>query len=194
MTARIRFAPLFLLTAAVLTIGACGGASAGSPDDAPAATQSNVAGAPASDVPASEPTGDAAEDPAGASDITVTGAVEVQMKKTGICGMNELLPGTFELAFDNTAKGFEFYGDDLWLLQITIRGYEGAKTFETAEDSSGKAAFDLTDMMGTHFVAQQGDTFTIDAGERSGSMDATLVNEDSGETVSVKGTFTCEPA
>jgi hypothetical protein len=197
MHPNLRMIPLFLLTIAALTLAACGGSAAAAKpasDSAPIAAP--PAGAAAAEAaPAADDDAEAATDEAGgASDLVVTGAVELQMKKTGNCGMNPLMPGHFDFGFDNSAEGFEFYGeDDLWLLHGTIRGYEGPDTFETAEDSSGKAGLELTDMMGRSFVSPAGGTFTIDAGEAGGSLDVTLVDEDAGETVTVSGTFSCEP-
>ncbi len=199
MFASKRLAPLFLLTVAV-ALAACGGASAGTPaeaSDTPAAASAPVGDAPATEAapsgdtaPADAPAGDAYS----ASSIVVTGATELQMKKAGVCGMNPLFDSTFDAGFDNTAPGFEFFGDDLFVLEITIDGYDGAGTYETARDAHGKAGLHLTNMMGTSFDAQSGDTVTIDAGERSGSLDVTLIDDDSGDTVEVAGSFTCEPA
>lgn len=194
MTPKIRMIPLFLLTVGALTLAACGGSAAArqAPDAATTGSSPAPVAAAASDpVDAEAPT--ANDDTAGESDLVVSGAVELQMKKTGNCGMDTLMSGHFDFGFDNTAGGFEFYGDDLWLLKGTIRGYEGPGTFETAEDSSGKAGLELTDMMGRSFVSPAGGTFTIDAGERSGSLEVTLVDDDAGESVIVSGTFTCEP-
>lgn len=194
MPSKFRTIPLFLLTVGALTLAACGGSAAARPASDAGTTGSSPAPAAAAESDAVDAEAPAAnDDAAGSSDLVVTGAVELQMKKTGNCGMDTLMPGHFVFGFDNTADGFEFYGDDLWLLKGTIRGYEGPGTFETAEDSSGKAGLELTDMMGRSFVSPAGGTFTIDAGERSGSLEMTLVDDDAGETVTVSGTFTCEP-
>ena len=199
MFAPKRLAPLVLLTVAI-AVAACGGASAAAPgqgsDDVPAASAQPAAAAATEAAPAGDPA--SADRPVGdaysASSIVVTGAEELQMKTLGVCGMNPLFDSTFDAGFDNTAPGFEFFGDDLFVLEITIDGYDGAGTYETARDSHGKAGLHLTDMMGTSYDAQSGDTVTIDAGERSGSLDATLVDDESGDTVEVTGAFTCEPA
>ena len=178
--------PFVLALAASLSIVI---AACGSPGAAPAtgaassATGSNPA--PSADVTAS-PDATAAT-VTGASAITLTGAMDTSITEAALCGLDNIMQEDFKVAA-NTAD------EDFWMFRIAVNNFDrtGPGTYETG-DNVGRASVKLSDGMLNSFDAD-GDsgTVTIDDSLTSGSIEATLTNEDTGETVTLSGTFGCE--
>jgi hypothetical protein len=192
MISRSRFASFLML--ATVAVAACGGTAAVEPTSTSA--PDSVASAPAP-VAADSGTGtsdnaDAAA--AGASDVAITGAIEGRVTGFGICGMDPFTGEHWSAAFDNMGPGFDFIEDDLWLLNLDVNQYPGAGTFAATKGSTvGKAEIRLTNGTGTSYDSEPGSgELAIEAGEKSGSIDAMLIDSATGETVAVKGTWSCE--
>lgn len=192
MTSRFRFASFLLL--ATVAVAACGGTAAVEPTST--SVPDSAASTPAPDVADSgtSAAGDAANAAAGDSDVTIAGAIDGRVTGLGICGMDPFTGEDWSAAFDNMGAGFDFIEDDLWLLNLDVNQYPGAGAFAATKGSTvGKAEIRLTNGMGTSFDSEPGSgELVIDAGETSGSIDATLTDSASGETVTVKGTWSCE--
>jgi hypothetical protein len=192
MISRSRFASFLLL--ATIAVAACGGTAAVEPTSTSAPDSGASTPAP---VVADSGTGtsdDGAAAAAGASDITIAGAIEGRVTGLGICGLDPFTGEDWSAAFDNMGPGFDFIEDDLWLLNLDVNQYPGAGSFAATKGSTvGKAEIRMTDGMGKSFDSEPGSgELVIDAGEKSGSIDATLTDSASGETATVKGTWTCE--
>ena len=186
----MRARPIALTLVATLTIviAACGGSNA-APATGAASSVTGSNPAPAADsgtsaVSTPEATAAAAE---GASAITITGAMETAISEAALCGLDNIMQEDFKVAA-NTAD------DDFWMFRVAVNNFDrtGPGTYETG-DNVGRASVKLTDGMLNSFDAD-GDsgTVTIDDGLTSGSIEATLTNDDTGETVTLSGTFGCE--
>ncbi|HET9344539.1 MAG TPA: hypothetical protein VFO05_02460, partial [Candidatus Limnocylindrales bacterium] len=165
-----------------------------SPAAAAAADAADAAGAPGAGPAdaAAEPETDAGVDAIGASNITISGAIETQITGVGFCAANNIEPADRDFGFDNLSDDFDYEADTMWMLSIDVEDYAGAGAYETTDDAPGKASIHLSDGMGISFDAgPDAGTFTVDDGDEWGSIDVTLTNGDTGETVTVQGTFVC---
>ena len=119
-----------------------------------------------------------------ATAIGISGAQTVAFGETGGCG---------KALGDEASWGGSFTSPDSeWLLDITIEGTFDAGAYPTADHAPGLATVFLTDGAGRTFDALVGDgTVVVDAGARSGSIEATLTGAD-GSTVMASGPWTCE--
>jgi hypothetical protein len=198
MTALLRRSSAILLLAAF--VAACGGAAAAppasstaghpSPAAADAAGDNGAASTDAGAAAASET--DAGVDAIGASNITISGAIETQITGVGFCAANNIEPADRDFGFDNLSDDFDYEADTMWMLAIAVEDYAGAGTYETTDDAPGKASIHLSDGMGISYDAgPDAGTFTVKDGDEWGSIDVTLTNAETGETVSVQGTFVC---
>jgi hypothetical protein len=181
---------LFVLAfAASLTIviAACGGSSSSAPSGTGNTSPAASPAAEADASPASGTTQDTAPDAAGASAITVSGAMETAITEPALCGLDNIMQEDFKVAANTAA-------DDFWMFRVIVNNFDrtGPDTYETG-DNVGRASVKLTDGMG-HSFDGDGDsgTVTIDDSLTSGSIEATITNTDTGETVTLSGTFACE--
>ena len=174
---------LALVAGLSIVIAACGGSgSAPATGAASSATGSNPA--PSADVAASPDATTATA--TGASAIILTGAMETSITEAALCGLDNIMGEDFKVAA-NTAD------EDFWMFRIAVNNFDrtGPGTYETG-DNVGRASVTLSDGM-LHSFDADGDsgTVTIDESLTSGSIEATLTNEDTGETVTLSGTFGC---
>jgi hypothetical protein len=182
----MRARPFALALVATLTIvvAACGGSNAAPPTGA-ASSAAGSNPAPSAET-ATSPEATAATE-AGASAITLTGAMETSITEAALCGLDNIMGEDFKVAA-NTDE------DDFWMFRVIVNNFDrtGPGTYETG-DNVGRATVKLSDGM-LHSFDADGDsgTVTIDEGLTSGSIEATLTNEDTGETVTLSGTFGCE--
>jgi opacity protein-like surface antigen len=200
MSSLLRRSAAILLLAAF--VAACGGAAAARPavDSGDDAAQSG-GNAPALDQGANAdvtgPDGsaqpeDAGVDAIGASNITIGGAIETEIRGIGFCAPNNIEPADRDFGFDNLGDDFDYEADTMWMLSIDIEDYAGAGEYETTDDAPGKASIHLSDGAGTAYDAgPDAGTFTVEDGDEWGSIDVTLTNSETGETVTVQGTFVC---
>ena len=183
----MRARPFALALVATLTIAiaACGGANP-APATGAASSASGSNPAPSAAV-ASPEAAVAAVTEAGASAITLTGAMETSITEPALCGLDNIMQEDFKVAA-NTAD------DDFWMFRVIVNNFDrtGPGTYETG-DNVGRASVKLSDGMLNSFDAD-GDsgTVTIDDSLTSGSIEVTLTNADTGETVNLSGTFGCE--
>ena len=198
MTALLRRSTAILLLAAL--VAACGGAAAAPPADdasqpaasAAAADQGAAEADAAGQADAAQPETDAGVDASGASNITISGAVETQIVGVGFCAANNIEPADRDFGFDNLSDDFDYEADTMWMLSIDVEDYAGAGAYETTDDAPGKASIHLSDGAGTSYDAgPDAGAFTVEDGDEHGSIDVTLTNSDTGETVTVQGTFVC---
>lgn len=192
MTSRFRFASFLLL--ATFAVAACGGTAAVEPTSTSVPDSAASTPAPASADSGTGTSDDGADAAAGASDVTIAGAIEGRVTGLGICGMDPLTGEDWSAAFDNMGPGFDFIEDDLWQLNLDVNQYPGAGSFAATKGSTvGKAEIRMTNGMGRSYDSEPGSgELAIDAGDKSGSIDATLTDSATGESVTVKGTWTCE--
>jgi hypothetical protein len=193
----------FLLLASV-AVAACGGASAAQmpagdastmSTDAPQAEVTIVPDAVSSNA-SGDVAGDSDNSASGASDVVISGDLASRVSGPGTCGLDAFTGEDWSAAFDNTGGDFDYETDELWILSLDINQYPGAGTFAATKGSTvGKAEIRLSNgMLKSYESKPGGGSLTIDAGDRSGSIEATLNDSDSGATVTVKGSWACEPA
>jgi hypothetical protein len=172
-----------LVASLTIVIAACGGSNAApSSGAASSATGTNPAPEAATAAPAQ-----ATAAAAGASAITITGAMETSIIEPALCGLDNIMQEDFKVAA-NTAD------DDFWMFRVAVNNFDrtGPGTYETG-DNVGRASVKLSDGMLNSFDAD-GDsgTVTIDDSLTFGSIEATLANSETGETITLSGSFSCE--
>lgn len=185
----MRARPFALSLAASLTIfiAACSGSPAAPATGAASSSVTATNPAPSADVAATPEATTTAAIAAGASAITLTGAMETSITEAALCGLDNIMQEDFKVAANTN-------DDDFWMFRVIVNNFDrtGPGTYETG-DNVGRASVKLTDGM-LHSFDADGDsgTVAIDDSLTSGSIEATLLNEDTGETVALSGTFSCE--
>jgi predicted dienelactone hydrolase len=183
---RSRLFALALTASLAIVIAACGGSNAAPATGAASSASGSNPAASAAVAASPEAAVEAAAEP-GASAITLTGAMETSITEAALCGLDNIMGEDFKVAA-NTAD------DDFWMFRVIVNNFDrtGPDTYETG-DNVGRASVKLTDGMG-HSFDGDGDsgTVTIDDSLTSGSIEATITNTDTGETVTLSGTFACE--
>jgi hypothetical protein len=182
-----RLFALALAASLTIVIAACGGSNAAQPTGA-ASSASGSNPAVATEAAADpDATPEAPGDAAAASAITLSGAMETSITEPALCGLDNIMQEDFKVAADTD-------GEDFWMFRVAVNNFDrtGPGTYETG-DNVGRASVKLSDGM-LHSFEADGDsgTVTIDDSLTSGSIDATLTNDDTGETVTISGTFSCE--
>jgi hypothetical protein len=181
---------LLVLMAGLLV--ACGGDSdTSTATNTPGATiqSSSTATTPSgSTSPASTPATGLANATAGSGAITVSGAVEAELSREGVCGPG-VLEDTYQMIISESGEG-----DLFWMLQVYVNKYAGPGEFEVTDaGSSYGATISIGDGTGAvwHSTADLGGTVVVDAEELTGSVDAELKHMNGGDNVHISGTWNC---
>jgi hypothetical protein len=182
-----RLFALALAASLTIVIAACGGSNAAQPTGAASSASGSNPGVTVdtTETPVASPA--TPDEAAGASAITLTGALETTITEPALCGLDNIMQEDFKVAADTD-------GDDFWMFRLAVNNFDrtGPGTYETG-DNVGRASVKLSDGMLHSFEADgESGTVTIDDSLTSGSIEATLTNADTGETVTLSGTFSCE--
>jgi hypothetical protein len=181
---RLHLAGIFL----TLLLAGCAGAETAAPQ--PTASPATGAGAPPQPSPLQARPGP----PAAAQDLSFTGELSGTMSRLAAAG-----PGVQSecaqrprtaAAWASTLYGY--VGDRVYGLIVTVKPYNGPATYGSGEASVQVLSQDQQRV----WQSISGDviSFTVDNGERTGSMEASLHNLRSNQrSLKVRGHWSCQP-